>query len=145
MINTFRGKWTKLGNYSSCVVFFHGHAYQSVEHAFQAQKSTDPAIQKMVRDQPTPATAKKLARSVLLRPDWDAVKVPVMRELLHEKFAQEPERSILLSTGEEELIEGNWWHDNFWGDCDCEKCISIPGQNWLGKLLMEVRSALARP
>jgi|ERR1041384_52886 ribA/ribD-fused uncharacterized protein len=134
-ITAFRGRWTKLGNYSSCVVFYHGHAYQSVEHAYQAQKSLDPAIQKMIRDQPTPATAKKLARTVALRPDWDAVKIPLMRTLLLEKFSQEPERSVLLSTGDEELIEGNWWHDTFWGQCPLGT-----GENWLGRLLMEVRA-----
>jgi len=142
MVNAFRGKWTKLGNYSTCVVFYEGHAYQSVEHAYQAQKSTDPAIQKMVRDQPTPATAKKLARSVILRPDWDSIKDQLMAELLRQKFSQEPERSILLSTGDQLLVEGNWWHDNYWGDCGCPKCQTIRGLNMLGKLLMDTREFL---
>lgn len=139
-IDAFRGRWTRLGNYASCVVFYKGHAYQSVEHAYQAQKSADPAIQKMIRDCVNPAAAKKLARSVVLRPDWEAIKVPLMRTLLEEKFSQEPERSILLSTGDARLIEGNWWHDNFWGDCRCglAKC-EAPGENYLGRLLMEVR------
>lgn len=133
-ITCFRGKWAKLGNYSPCLVFYDGHAYNSVEHAYQAQKSLDPAIQKMIRDAATPAQAKKLARSVKIREDWDEVKVPLMRELLKEKFAQEPERSTLLSTGDEELVEGNWWHDRFWGQCPIGN-----GLNWLGKLLMEIR------
>jgi ribA/ribD-fused uncharacterized protein len=136
-ISAFRGRWTKLSNYSSCVVFYGGHAYQSVEHAYQAQKAGDLATQKLIRDQPTPATAKKLARSLPRRADWDTVKVPLMRTLLKEKFSQEPERSILLSTGDEELIEGNWWNDTFWGQCPLGT-----GQNWLGRLLMEVRAEL---
>lgn len=113
MISAFRGRWTKLGNYSSCVVFFEGHAYQSVE------------------------LAKKLARTVPLRADWDTIKIHVMRTLLREKFSQEPERSILLATGSEELVEGNWWHDRFWGQCPLGT-----GENWLGRLLMEVRAEL---
>jgi ribA/ribD-fused uncharacterized protein len=137
MIAAFRGRWTKLGNYSSCVVFYNGHAYQSVEHAYQAQKSRDPILQKIIRDQPTPATAKKAARSVPLRPDWEQIKIPLMLELLREKFSQEPERSILLSTGEETLVEGNWWKDTFWGQCPIGT-----GENWLGRLLMEVRDEL---
>lgn len=136
-ISAFRGRWTKLGNYSSCVVFYEGHAYQSVEHAYQAQKSTEPAIQKTIRDCATPATAKKMARSVPLRSDWDRIKVPLMRDLLREKFAQEPERSILLSTDGHELVEGNWWNDRFWGQCPVGT-----GENILGKLLMEVREDL---
>jgi ribA/ribD-fused uncharacterized protein len=142
MINAFRGRWTKLGNYSSSVIFYEGHAYQSIEHAYQAQKSTDPAIQKMIRDQPTPATAKKLARRVLLRPDWEAIKEGLMAELLKQKFSQEPERGILLSTGDQILIEGNWWHDNYWGDCSCPKCETKPGFNLLGRLLMDTREFL---
>lgn len=141
-IDAFRGRWTKLGNYSSCVVFFGKHAYQSVEHAYQAQKSTDPSIQKLIRDCATPAVAKKLARSVILRPDWDLVKISIMSDLLREKFCQEPEKSILLSTKDHDLIEGNWWHDNFWGDCSCIRCDTIKGQNNLGRLLMIVRSEL---
>lgn len=140
MISSFRGKWAKLGNYSPCLVFYEGHAYNSVEHAYQAQKSADPAIQQMIRHAPAPAAAKQLARKVALRPDWDQIKIPLMRELLKEKFAQEPERSILLSTGEEELVEGNWWHDRFWGQCPIGT-----GENWLGKLLMEMRVEITKP
>lgn len=137
MITSFRGRWTKLGNYSSCVVFYKGHAYQSVEHAYQAQKSLDPGVQKLIRDCPTPATAKKTARAVRLREDWEQVKDQVMLDLLREKFVQEPERSILLSTGDEELVEGNWWKDTYWGQCPLGN-----GKNMLGKLLMQVRSEL---
>lgn len=141
-IDAFRGQWTKLSNYSICSIFYDGHFYQSVEHAYQAAKSLDPAIQKMIRDCPTPAVAKKLARAVELRPDWDQVKFGIMETLLREKFSQEPERSILISTGDEQLIEGNWWHDNTWGDCSCKACATIPGENWLGRLLMKVRFEL---
>ena len=38
-----------------------------------------------------------------------------------------------------ELIEGNTWSDNFWGDCHCPKCRGIKGENNLGKLLMKIR------
>ena len=39
------------------------------------------------------------------------------------------------------LIEGNHWHDNRWGDCTCERCSAKEGQNWLGKILMEIRDS----
>lgn len=139
MIAEFRGKWAKLGNYSPCLIFYEKHAYQSVEHAYQAAKSLDETTRKMIREQPTPALAKKLARRIALRPDWEDVKVGIMRELLDEKFAQEPERSILLSTGDELLVEGNWWGDAFWGQCP----VGV-GENWLGRLLMETRESLTR-
>jgi ribA/ribD-fused uncharacterized protein len=143
MINAFRGRWTRLGNYSIGTVFFEGHAYPSVEHAYQAQKSLDPAVQKMIRDCPTPNTAKQMARKVQLRPDWEQVKDLIMLRLLREKFCQEPERAILLSTGFDQLTEGNWWHDNYWGDCSCGRAqCQEPGKNMLGELLMQVRTEL---
>ena len=61
-----------------------------------------------------------------------------MEELLRIKFSDEFLKQQLLSTGEE-LIEGNYWHDNFWVSCSCEKC-GNRGQNNLGKLLMKLRS-----
>ena len=136
-ITAFRGRWTRLGNYSACTVFCQGHAYPSVEHAYQAQKSADPAVQKAVRDCAGPAAAKRMARLVPLREDWEHVKLQVMEDLLREKFSQEPERSILLATGREALIEGNWWHDIFWGQCP----VGV-GKNHLGRLLMKLRDEL---
>jgi hypothetical protein len=44
---------------------------------------------------------------------------------------------MLLSTGDMELTESNWWHDNFWGVCTCNKCKD--GENNLGKILMDIR------
>jgi ribA/ribD-fused uncharacterized protein len=137
MITEFRGKWTKLSNYSLGSVWYKDKMYPSAEHAYQAQKSADPRIQAKIRNAPTPNTAKKLARTIELRHEWEVVKVSIMKEILREKFSQEPERSILLSTGDEELIEGNWWGDKFWGQCPVGN-----GMNWLGKLLMEIRTEL---
>lgn len=144
MITRFNGPWVKLSNYSICSIMFEGHFYQSVEHAYQAYKTTDPLLQKAVRDCATPATAKKLARTYHRREDWDAIKVDLMRKLLRLKFCQEPERSILLSTSGQKLVEGNMWHDNFWGNCACEKCGGTIGHNNLGKLLMETRTWLTQ-
>src|SRR6185437_2111257 len=140
MIRHFRGKWTKLSNYSYCTVWYGDHLYPTNEHAYQAQKSLDPGIQKMIRNAPTPAKAKAIARSVKLRPDWEEVKQPIMLALLREKFSQEPERSLLLSTGTDELVEGtDTWHDTEWGVCSGTVCPRAPhepsGKNLLGKLL----------
>ncbi|MBE6386348.1 MAG: NADAR family protein [Lentisphaerae bacterium] len=71
--------------------------------------------------------------------DWDMVKLEVMEELLRIKFSDEGLKQQLISTGEEELIEGNYWHNNFRGCCSCEKC-GNRGMDNLGKLLMKLRS-----
>lgn len=92
----------------------------------------------------SPGEAKRFSKSIQLRPDWEKIKVEVMRELLKEKFSQPLFKILLLSSGEEELIEGNWWHDQFWGSCECQKHSQIPGQNMLGNLLMEIRDEIRR-
>ena len=47
-------------------------------------------------------------------------------------------RQALIDTGDQELIEGNWWGDRFWG-VDLK---TNQGQNHLGMLLMKIRSEL---
>ena len=83
-----------------------------------------------------------MGRHVTLRPDWEEVKVDVMREGLRHKFKNPSLRAKLLATGNEELMEGNTWHDNTWGNCVCQKCQNIPGRNMLGMLLMELRQEI---
>ena len=58
---------------------------------------------------------------------------------LREKFKDTDLRDKLVGTGNIEIIETNIWHDNFWGQCNCDKCKS-KGGNKLGKLLMKLRS-----
>lgn len=52
------------------------------------------------------------------------------------KFAIPELKEMLLATGDEELVEGNYWHDTIWGVCDGV------GENHLGKMLMEIREDL---
>jgi predicted NAD-dependent protein-ADP-ribosyltransferase YbiA (DUF1768 family) len=65
-----------------------------------------------------------------------------MLDLLRAKFGLAWLAERLLATEGEDLVEGNYWHDQIWGDCNCHVHQSIPGQNLLGKLLMRVRSEL---
>ena len=77
-----------------------------------------------------------------LRKDWEEVKTDVMRDGLRLKFQDPTLRAKLLATGDEELIEGNTWHDNTWGACCCPECAKKKKENRLGKLLMQVRSEI---
>ena len=67
-----------------------------------------------------------------------------MQRGLREKFKDPELREMLLDTGDEELVEGNFWHDLWWGDCGCKKCKDVPGKNILGKLLMELREKIKK-
>lgn len=71
------------------------------------------------------------------RPDWDAVKLDVMRSILRAKADQhEYVRRKLLATGDRLLVEDSW-RDDFWGWGP-----NRDGQNWLGRLWMELRDEL---
>jgi hypothetical protein len=59
------------------------------------------------RGSPHPGVAKRLGRTVQLRPDWDAIRVGVMRELLTEKFTDPHLASLLVATAPAVLVEGN--------------------------------------
>jgi len=111
--------------------------FPSVEHAFQASKTLDRDVQKVIRDAGKPSKAKKLGRKVKLRSDWEEVKVDIMERLVLAKFSQNPDFKLrLLSTGDAELIEGNTWQDTFWGVTQ-----QGVGENHLGKILMRVRQS----
>lgn len=133
VIDSFTGTFGFLSNFHEASIWLDGVRYPSVEHAYQAAKSSDPVTQKMIREARSPGVAKRLGQSCQLAPDWDARKVEVMRMCLSEKFKNPLLRAMLLATEEAELIEGNSWNDRFWGVC------RGAGQNWLGKLLMETR------
>jgi ribA/ribD-fused uncharacterized protein len=118
---------------------YEGVFYAYAENAFQAAKTLDPS-QRQQFSYLQPAKAKRLGSRIALRPDWEEVKAGIMLEIVRAKFAQNPLlKEKLLKTGSEELIEGNAWHDNFWGVCMCDQCRGKKGKNTLGKILMQVR------
>ena len=65
-----------------------------------------------------------------------------MLDILRAKFAVPELKEKLIATGDAELVEGNRWHDNRRGKCSCEKRQNKEGQNWLGKILMEIRKEI---
>lgn len=135
-IDCFIKEYRWLSNFHESPVTLDGVTYPTVEHAYQAAKTSSPEAREIIRSAPKPGMARKLGQDVPLEGDWDTRRVTVMRELLVQKFSVEPLRTRLLDTGDAELIEGNWWGDKFWGVCDGV------GKNMLGTLLMEIRNEL---
>lgn len=135
-INSFTGDNKFLSNFYPCKVELDDVEYPSVEHAYQAAKTLDTAERKQFHKSPLPtaAQAKKLGRKLSMRPDWEGVKLGVMEKLLVQKFAHPELLELLKETGDAELVEGNYWGDDFWG-VDKKK----GGKNHLGKLLMKIR------
>ena len=143
-IDCFDGKYAFLSNFypSPITPFADNITYPTVEHAFQAFKTTNINKRLEIASQPTPGKAKRLGRSVDMRPEWRDIRKDIMYICLKDKFSDPSLRERLLATGNAELIEGNTWHDNVWGDCHCPKCQNIPGENNLGKLLMKIREEI---
>lgn len=152
MINTFQGRWYFLSNFFPCQIEHKGIKYPSVEHYYVAMKVTEIQLingqyytaadfREMISKVKLPADVKKIGQRVKVRTDWDVKKLDFMNWGIREKFKDEKLSELLTSTLDLEIIENNYWHDNFWGSCTCSKC-GNKGQNHLGKILMQVRQEL---
>lgn len=136
-IDHFFAEYRFLSNFWLSKVTLDGVQYDTVEHAYQAAKTYNAQDRLKIKNCPSPALAKKAGYKVVLRPDWDEVKVDIMKSLVRQKFfAHKGLRNSLVDTGDAELIEGNGWDDTFWGVCNGK------GENNLGKILMAVRDEL---
>ena len=136
MINSFDGKYAFLSNFYERKVEYNGITYGSSEAAFQAQKAKTTA-ERLQFVELSPMASKKLGRKIGLRSNWEEIKLAEMYHIVLAKFTQNPDLAeMLIATGDEELVEGNYWRDTYWGVCGGE------GLNCLGKILMKVREEL---
>lgn len=140
LITSFSGEFEFLSNFYPVDLLVDGIAYHSSEAAFQAAKTPDISQKIRISDAKTPGEAKRLGRQVTMRRDWEEKKDKVMFDLLRKKFARGTDLARRLdATGDAVLVEGNKWHDQYWGVCTCPKCGGV-GRNVLGQLLMTVRA-----
>jgi N-glycosidase YbiA len=133
-------KYGEFSNFAAFPFVLDGKEWRTSEHYFQAQKFLDEEYRERIRETASPMIAARLGRSrkVPLRADWEEVKVDVMRSAVRQKISSHAELAqLLLSTGDEEIVEAASG-DDFWG---CGKDGS--GQNWLGRILMEIRQELS--
>lgn len=136
VIDSFKDGFAFLSNFEPSLIRYKGLDFKTIEHAYQAAKSTNMVDLEAIRNAPTAGGSKRLGRKIQMRPDWEQVKVPLMMNFLRQKFSVQPYKDQLLSTGDHELVEGNTWGDTFWGVCGGK------GENWLGKCLMIIRTEL---
>lgn len=139
MITEFRDKYRWLSNFWPCEIQFRGMQFITLEHGYMSAKSDDLEWKKFCSDpNNSPTKVKRKSRKIVLREDWDSIKIEVMRELLILKFSQRSFKKLLLETGDRQIQEGNRWGDTFWGVC----LKTNTGSNNLGKLIMEIREEL---
>lgn len=141
-ITNFKDRYRFLSNFYPSVIVWRRISFPTLEHAFQAAKSNIKSERLKISKLSTAKEAKAAGKKILLRQDWEIVKFEIMFELLKIKFKNKKLQAQLIDTENIFLIEGNWWHDNIWGDCSCKRCENITGENMLGKLLMKLRNEL---
>lgn len=135
MIKEFKNQYFFLSNFYECPVYYNKLVFCNAEAAFQAQKVIDEKEQYKFINL-NASQARKLGKTIVLRKDWEEVKDNIMYEIVKRKFTVNKElQQKLIDTKDEELVEGNWWHDTYWG-IDSKTGI---GKNKLGKILMKVR------
>jgi putative DNA methylase len=106
-----------------------------------------PEIQRLIVQQASPMTAKMKTKPYRndSRPDWDAVRIKIMRWCLRVKLVQNWAEfgRILRATQDRAIVEDSR-KDDFWGAkaVDDE---TLVGVNVLGRLLMELREDLKGP
>lgn len=127
------GEFFFLSNFYPSTLSFGGLIYPTVEHAYQAHKSNDVDVRKLISVAKTPMEAKKLGKCIPLESDWHDKKIILMHDILKEKFKNPILSEMLRSTGDSVLLHENKFNDKFWGICNGE------GQNWLGRLLEKSR------
>lgn len=126
-------EYFEFSNFYRSQIYLDGRVWPTVEHYYQAQKTTDPVEQERIRQASTPGNAKRIGRRVLIRQDWEDIKVDVMKRALRAKFTQHDDlKNLLMSTDGQTLHEKSP-RDVFWG---------VYGKDMLGRLLMEVREEI---
>jgi ribA/ribD-fused uncharacterized protein len=145
-----------LSNYHEAAIVVDGETWRSTEFYYQAQKSDDAEYREAIRNATSADHAKGIGsdprrsrksrkrswfngRLDKMRPDWNDVKLDVMRRAVAAKFGQNPNlQAQLLATGDAEIIEDSNF-DDFWG-----LGRDGAGTNWMGRVLMQLREELRR-
>lgn len=139
-IKGFFGEYMFLSNFWECEVYFDGLTYPSSECAYQAAKVIREIREPFTKMKPwVSKTAWQEVTPECILPDWDENKYRIMDIIVLDKFTRNKDlKQKLLDTDNRYLEETNHWSDLVWGvDYKTGR-----GSNWLGKILMGVRSYL---
>ena len=141
----FRGRLGFLSNFTRAVVYYQGRRFDSVEKAYIAAKySLDKGMQGHIALLDDPKELKRISRSAPYNEYFNKNKVGIMNDFLKQKFDPNINPTLWANMSvlnKEDFVEYNTWYDNFWGDCVCDKCKDVKGENTLGKLLIEIYSS----
>jgi len=151
-VATFRSTKEVFGGLSNMAsgytIFVNGVMILSSEALYQACRFPDyPEIQNEIIKQRSPMTAKMISRKHKdkTRPDWEDVKINIMRWALKVKLSQNWDlfSKVLLQTKNKPIVEYTR-KDKIWGATDIGNG-TLEGVNALGRLLMELREKHVKP
>lgn len=135
----YEGTGYVYSNFSSFKVRWRDVDWMTSEHAYQAAKFDDRKIIDQIKEAPSAHDAMKIAhcyrdKQVHNSPE---MKISIMEEVVRAKSAQHPYiQKKLLESGDREIVE-NSPTDSFWGRGPDWK-----GQNWLGRIWMNLRAEM---
>ncbi len=129
----------EFSNFAPFPLRIDGALWRTSEHYFQAQKFKERKLRERIRRAKTPGEAARMGRSRKnpLRRDWESAKLNVMRKAVRAKFEQHRDLAALLVQTDDATIIEHTPNDAYWGDGG-----DGSGQNWLGRILMDVRGEL---
>lgn len=138
-ITYFRFSYAWLSNFHECEIVINNVGFYSVEQAYHYFMCDSDDWKLFCLQTKDAAIIKTKSKTIVKRENWDKIKVKIMYELLKRKFIYNSDlMQKLLETNPKEIIEGNYWAEDFWG-FDLEK---QKGHNILGKLLMKIRQEI---
>lgn len=136
-IERFDGEYAWLSNMWPAEIEYNGYTWACTEVAYQAMKSDDPAVWEEFSHIKEGRIAKKRGQELVIRPDWAQVKIQIMSEVNWAKYHTHHDlANKLIHTWPKVLVEGNLWHDRYWGVC----LRTGKGLNHLGQVLMDIRT-----
>lgn len=142
MIIEFKDEYSFLSNFYPCDIPYGDKVFPSSEHFFMSFKNESKEWKdKCASKEYTCGQIKRLGRKVELVEDWENIKYSVMFFVVNFKFSRNNDLKYkLLATGNQNLVEGNYHNDKIWGIC--LKSSPNVGENYLGRILMDVRTRL---
>jgi ribA/ribD-fused uncharacterized protein len=140
-VRFYTSPYYELDNFSAHQVCIWGKIFPTAEHAYQWKKfaESNPALADEILRAPSPYAVKQLsdAHKHEVQISFTGSKCNVMEEILRAKARQHTDvRNALVESGRKIIVE-NSPVDSFWGIGS-----EGDGENMLGKLWMQIRSAL---
>lgn len=140
MIHTLEGK---LDIFFPFEVNFGGVTFPSVGHAFESARSLEESwVRTCINPNSTKEILYRRHEELEIVPNWNQIKLKLMFDLITQKYSDKKLKAELLDTKGQNIEAGGEDASEFWGKNWAVE--PNTGENWLGRIIMEVRSNLRK-